>query len=177
MSKSHPFPLICLTKELYTRPLVLTPQQIGVIEHKKNQLLKVAQALLFIQTCLNGSGVMPNWLHVTLSTRCHPLFLMEHPLNLSYFLLLNTSIRLLEFLDMFVTITILFKDLTNSVFTLCISWLFIDNSWCPLWPILIVFSISWMPRTHFSMVTHLRKYIWATTWIGCLRSIRVVSTI
>ena len=54
MSQSHPFPLICLTKELYTRPLVLTPQQIGFTHRKKKQLLNVAQALLFY---IN----MPKW--------------------------------------------------------------------------------------------------------------------
>ena len=128
MSQSHPFPLICLTKELYTRPLVLTPQQIGFTERKKKQLLNVAQALLFY---IN----MPKWFWSDavlttcyLITRCHPLFLMEHPPHSILFLLLHTSIRLLKFLDMFVTITILFKDLTNLVFTLCISWLFIDDS-------------------------------------------------
>jgi hypothetical protein len=88
-----------LTKALYARPLVLTLQQNGVIEHKNRHLPDVAQAFLF------HIHVPKRFWSDSVLTECHLVSKMPSTLldgaSPSCFLPLRSSLCLLEFLNVF----------------------------------------------------------------------------
>jgi hypothetical protein len=111
-----PFSLTYLTKTLYTRPFVLTYHyKMVLLSVRTCTCLMLPELSYFICMYPNVFGVIPSLLHATSSTRCLPLSLTVSLLAPSYFLPLQSSLCLLEFLGVFVLFTTLDPVWTNLI--------------------------------------------------------------